>query len=85
MLRRSGAETLAEMLQGLLDGVVVTRRLAGNGFLVHRRLRLAVVPGGADDDRVADVFAGAGLRVSSSGSRMSCWCSCRTERRTGPR
>jgi PucR family transcriptional regulator, purine catabolism regulatory protein len=61
MLRRSGAETLAEMLQGLLEGAVVTRRLVGNGFLVDRPLRLAVLPGGADDDRVADVFAGAGL------------------------
>jgi PucR family transcriptional regulator, purine catabolism regulatory protein len=61
MLRRSGAETLAEMLQGLVEGAVVTRRLAGNGFLVDRLLRLAVVPGSADDDRVADVFAGAGL------------------------
>jgi PucR family transcriptional regulator, purine catabolism regulatory protein len=60
MLRRSGAETLAEMLQGLLEGAVVTRRLAGNGFAVDQPLRLAVIPGGADDDRVADVFAGAG-------------------------
>jgi PucR family transcriptional regulator, purine catabolism regulatory protein len=57
MLRRSGAETLAEMLQGL----VVSRRLVSNGFSVDRPLRLAVIPGGADDDRVADVFAGAGL------------------------
>jgi PucR family transcriptional regulator, purine catabolism regulatory protein len=61
MLRRSGAETLAEMLQGQLEGAVITRRLAGNGFLVDRPLRLAVLPGEADDDRVADVFAGAGL------------------------
>ena len=60
MLRRSGAETLAEMLQGLLEGAVVTRRLVGNGFVVDRPLRLAVVPAAADDDRVADVFAGAG-------------------------
>ena len=57
MLRRSGAETLAEMLQG----AVATRRLASNGFSVDRPLRLAVVPGEADDERVADVFAGAGL------------------------
>ena len=56
MLRRSGAETLAEMLQGL----VVSRRLVSNGFSVDRSLRLAVMPGGADDDRVADVLAGAG-------------------------
>ena len=61
MLRRSGAETLAEMLQGQLEGSVVTRRLAGNGFVVDRPLRLAVVPGAADDDRVADALASAGL------------------------
>ena len=56
-----GAETLAEMLQGQLEGSVVTRRLAGNGFVVDRPLRLAVVPGEADDDRVADTLASAGL------------------------
>jgi PucR family transcriptional regulator, purine catabolism regulatory protein len=61
MLRRSGAETLAEMLQGQLEGSVVTRRLVGNGFVVDRPLRLAVVPGAADDDRVADALASAGL------------------------
>jgi PucR family transcriptional regulator, purine catabolism regulatory protein len=61
MLRRSGAETLAEMLQGLLEGAAVTRRLAANGFAVDRPLRLAVIPGGADDDRVADALASAGL------------------------
>jgi purine catabolism regulator len=61
MLRRSGAETLAEMLQGQLEGSVVTRRLTGNGFVIDRPLRLAVVPGAADDDRVADALASAGL------------------------
>ena len=61
ILRRSGAETLAEMLQGQLEGSVVTRRLAGNGFAVDRPLRLAVVPGAADDDRVADALASAAL------------------------
>jgi PucR family transcriptional regulator, purine catabolism regulatory protein len=61
MLRRSGTETLAEMLQGQLEGSVVTRRLAGNGFVVDHPLRLAVVPGAADDDRVADALASAGL------------------------
>jgi purine catabolism regulator len=61
MLRRSGAETLAEMLQGQLEGSVVTRRLAGNGFVVGSPLRLAVVPGAADVARVADALASAGL------------------------
>jgi len=60
MLRRSGAETLAEMLQGQLEGSVVTRRLAANGFAIDRPLRLAVVPGAADDDQVADALASAG-------------------------
>jgi purine catabolism regulatory family protein/PucR-like helix-turn-helix protein len=61
MVRREGAETLAEMLQGLLEGAVVTRRLVANGFSVDRRLRLAVVPADADDDRAADALASAGL------------------------
>lgn len=61
MLRRSGAETLAEMLQGQLEGAVVTRRLVSKGFLAGRRLRLAVIPGGADDNRVADALTEAGL------------------------
>jgi len=61
ILRRSGAETLAEMLQGQLDGSVVTRRLSGNGFVVDRPLRLAVIPGAADDDWVADALASAGV------------------------
>lgn len=61
MLRRSGAETLAEMLQGLLEGSAVTRRLVTSGFAIDRPLRLGIVPDGADDDRVADAFAAAGL------------------------
>ncbi|HEY6297650.1 MAG TPA: helix-turn-helix domain-containing protein, partial [Streptosporangiaceae bacterium] len=50
-----------EMLQGLLEGAVVTRRLVANGFSVDRRLRLAVVPADADDDRAADALASAGF------------------------
>jgi PucR family transcriptional regulator, purine catabolism regulatory protein len=61
MLRREGAETLAEMLQGLLEGTVVPRRLLANGFVVDRPLRLAIVPAAAGDDRVADALASAGL------------------------
>jgi PucR family transcriptional regulator, purine catabolism regulatory protein len=65
ILRRQGAETLAEMLQEVLDRAVVARRLAANGFEMDRALRLAVVrpsqareaPG---DDNVADALAGAG-------------------------
>lgn len=60
MLRRSGAETLAEMLQGVLEEAVVTRRLVANGFVLDRLLQLAVVPGAADDDRVADALASDG-------------------------
>src|SRR5262249_62386932 len=36
MLRREGAETLAEMLQGMLDKSVVARRLTANGFAPGR-------------------------------------------------
>jgi len=64
MLRREGAETLAEMLQGMLDRSVVARRLTGNGFATDRPLRLAIVrprAGAADDDSVADALAEAGL------------------------
>jgi PucR family transcriptional regulator, purine catabolism regulatory protein len=61
MVRREGAETLAEMLQGLLEGAVVLRRLVANGFVVDLRLRLAVVPAAADDDRAADALASAGF------------------------
>ena len=39
MLRREGAETLAEMLQGVLDKAVVTKRLTASGFALDRALR----------------------------------------------
>jgi purine catabolism regulator len=63
MLRREGAETLAEMLQGALDRAVVARRLAGSGFAARQPLVLAIVrpEPGAGDDSVADALAGAGL------------------------
>lgn len=66
IVRRQGAETLAEMLQGALDRTVVARRLAAAGFLMDRPLRLAIVrpaPVAHDaraDDSVADALAGAG-------------------------
>lgn len=64
MLRREGAETLAEMLQGVLDKAVIARRLTGNGFDMGRDLLLAIVrpeAGAADDDSVADALAAARL------------------------
>ncbi len=66
IMRRQGAETLAEMLQGALDRTLVARRLAAGGFVMGRALRLAVVkpsPTARDaraDDNVADALAGAG-------------------------
>ncbi len=42
MLRREGVETLAEMLRGVLDTPVVTRRLAVHGFPADARLILAI-------------------------------------------
>jgi purine catabolism regulator len=58
-LRREGAETLAEMLRGVLDTAVVTRRLAIHGFPSDARLMLAIVRpknAGADGDAVADTL-----------------------------
>jgi PucR C-terminal helix-turn-helix domain len=59
-LRREGAETLAEMLRGVLDTAVVTRRLAIHGFPPDATLMLAIVrpnEAGADGDAVADTLA----------------------------
>ena len=59
-LRREGAETLAEMLRGVLDTSVVTRRLAVHGFPAGARLLLAIVrpkSPGADGDAVVETLA----------------------------
>ena len=62
MLRREGAETLAEMLQGVLDRPVVARRLAAKGFASDAGLQLAVLrPRQEAADAVADALADAGL------------------------
>ena len=63
-LRREGAETLAEMLRGLLDTSVVTRRLAVHGFGADARLLLAIVrPKNPDTggDTVADTLVHGGF------------------------
>lgn len=58
MLRREGAETLAEMLRGVLDSAVVSRRLAVQGFPPGGRLLLAIVRPKSDSaDAVADTLA----------------------------
>ena len=54
MLRREGAETLAEMLQGVLDRPLVARRLAAKGFA-----------GDASRDKVARV-----LQLAGSGDQL---------------
>jgi purine catabolism regulatory family protein/PucR-like helix-turn-helix protein len=64
MLRREGAETLAEMLRGVLDTAVVTRRLAVHGFASGARLTLAIVRPknpAADEDSVVDTLAHGGF------------------------
>jgi purine catabolism regulator len=68
MLRREGAETLAEMLQGGLDRPVVARRLAAKGFAAGAGLQLAVLrprreaaDSGGVADALADALADAGL------------------------
>lgn len=58
MLRREGAETLAEMLRGVLDSAVVSRRLAVQGFPADCRLLLAIVRPTSDGaEAVADTLA----------------------------
>jgi PucR family transcriptional regulator, purine catabolism regulatory protein len=60
MLRREGAETLAEMLRGGLDTDVVAQRLAVHGFRADARLILAIVrpkDPAADADTVVDTLA----------------------------
>jgi purine catabolism regulator len=64
MLRREGAETLAEMLRGVLDEAIVTRRLAVHGFPADARLLLAIVrpkDQAADGDSVVDTLAQGGF------------------------
>jgi PucR family transcriptional regulator, purine catabolism regulatory protein len=63
-LRREGAETLAEMLRGVLDTAVVTRRLAVHGFAPEARLMLAIVRPknpGTDGDAAVDTLAQGGF------------------------
>jgi len=65
ILRRQGAETLAEMLQDALDRAAVARRLVASGFVMDRALRLAVVAPAAGrdapgDDGLADALAESG-------------------------
>src|SRR5436190_16069604 len=64
MLRREGAETLAEMLRGVLDEAIVTRRLAVHGFPADAKLLLAIVrpkEQAAEGDSVVDTLAQGGF------------------------
>ena len=64
MLRREGAETLAEMLRGVLDTAVATQRLAVHGFPEGASLMLAIVrptDPGADGDTVVAALAHGGF------------------------
>ena len=64
MLRREGAETLAEMLRGVLDEAIVTRRLAVHGFPADAKLLLAIVrpkDQAAEGDSVVDTLAQGGF------------------------
>lgn len=54
-LRREGAETLADLLEGVLDPATARRRLAGIGFGGSVELQLAVVRAAAADAAVDDV------------------------------
>ena len=58
MLRREGAETLAEMLRGVLDTALAQRRLGVHGFPPEARLLLTIVrPKDQDADAAADALA----------------------------
>ena len=58
MLRREGAETLAEMLRGVLDTALAQRRLGVHGFPPEARLLLTIArPKDQDADAAADALA----------------------------
>ena len=64
MLRREGAETLAELLGGVFDGVTARRRLGRLGFDPGRPLQLVVlrgIPATSEDQTVVGRIAGAGV------------------------
>lgn len=62
MVRREGAETLAELLGGVFDEPTARRRLARLGFDTDRALQLIVLRGGGHDDAtIVERLAGAGL------------------------
>lgn len=66
VLRREGAETLAEMLRGVLDEAAVARRLRANGFGTDCDLALAIVrpdkaaDGSSSQDAIAEALGSAG-------------------------
>lgn len=61
MVRREGAETLAELLGGVFDEPTARRRLARLGFDTDRALQLIVLRGGGDDASIVERLAGAGI------------------------
>jgi purine catabolism regulator len=73
VLRREGAETLAEMLQGVLEPAVVARRLAARGFPAGQALVLAVArarsgPGDASETGRGGDGGSAARRGGDGGS-----------------
>ena len=64
IVRREGAETLAELLGGVFDGAAARRRLTRLGFDAARPLQLAVVRGipvASEDDELVGRLAGAAV------------------------
>lgn len=62
IVRREGAETLAELISGVFDGPTARRRLARLGFDTTRSLQLVVLRGVPDDDQtVLGHFADAAV------------------------
>ncbi|MEI7744250.1 MAG: PucR family transcriptional regulator ligand-binding domain-containing protein [Chloroflexota bacterium] len=62
IVRREGAETLAELLGGLFDERAARRRLARLGFAADQPLQLVVLRGLAgDDERLVDQLSHSGM------------------------
>ena len=70
-LRREGAETLTDLLEGVLDPATARRRLAGIGFGGSVELQLAVVRAAAADAAVDDVRV-SGTSTAPTAPSWSC-------------
>lgn len=72
VLRREGAETLAEMLRGVLDEAAVARRLRASGFPPDADLVLAIIRPSTDTHRdpVADAVGHGGISFDAAADAL---------------